>query len=363
DIEEVLRLVLLNLIIRNLVNQLFEAQLHAIRRRRARLRLILNAERRWRVVSTETAWTLVIESCALRTLAIALWKLATNTELRLVPHLFGVGISTVWKCTHEFCRAANKVLLPELMPFPNIHKLAEMATFFEQRFRLPQCISAIDGKHIHIISPTDYHTEYFNWKGWHSIVLQGVVDGRGLFWHVSAGYPGSMHDARVLHVSELWDRVEQGLLFPNQTKNIAGQDVGFYVLGDAANPLQNWLLKPFPDTGSVTAEQRTHNFKISRTRCVVEKAFGRLKGRWRCLLKRNDCHVHFVKSMVLCCCILHNLCEMHGERYIDEWDPPVAPDQLPVVEPNREVDGAAVRVRNALMLRQVQIMNAVLQPS
>lgn len=57
---------------------------------------------------------------------------------------------------------------------------------------------------------------------------------------------------------------------------------------------------------------------------VVENAFGRLKGRWRCLIKRNDSDVELVKSMVVTCCALHNLCESHGEDYQDEWDAPVA---------------------------------------
>lgn len=35
-----------------------------------------------------------------------------------------------------------------------------------------------------------------NRNGWHSIVLQAVVDGRGLQWDVSAGFLGNVHDIR-----------------------------------------------------------------------------------------------------------------------------------------------------------------------
>ncbi|XP_060765273.1 uncharacterized protein LOC132873584 isoform X2 [Neoarius graeffei] len=280
--------------------------------------------------------------------AIALWKLTTNSELRLVSHLFGVGVTTVWRCVREFCTAVNEVLLPELIPFPNDDKLMEMAMNFEQRYGLPQCVGVVAGSHIPNV-PTEYHAEYFNHMGWHSIILQGVVDGNGLFWHVFAGSPGSMHDATVLHVSGLWDLIGQGL-FPNHTKNIAGRDVGYYLLGNAAFPLQSWLMKPFSETGQLTPEQRTYNQKICCASSVAEKAFTRLKGRWRCLLKRNDSQIDLVKTMVLTCCVLHNLCETHDEQYSEEWDPPATGDQILVaLPPEEDAEGAAVDVRDALV--------------
>ena len=39
---------------------------------------------------------------------------------------------------------------------------------------------------------------------------------------------------------------------------------------------------------------------------VVECAFGRLKGRWRSLLKRNDSDVHFLPTYVAACYVLIN---------------------------------------------------------
>uniref|UniRef100_A0A8C2HKI6 DDE Tnp4 domain-containing protein n=1 Tax=Cyprinus carpio TaxID=7962 RepID=A0A8C2HKI6_CYPCA len=280
--------------------------------------------------------------------AIALWKLATGSEYRSVGHLFGASISTVCRCVQEFCAAAETLLIPEQIRFPDQERFKEMAAYIENRWGLPQCIGAIDGSHIPIIAPQDYHCDYFNRKGWHSIILQGVVDGKGLFWNVFTGLPGSLHDARVLRLSTLWEVASRGNHIPASTKNIAGVNVGYYILGDSAYPLQNWLLKPFIDTGRLTAEQRFYNMKISRARVVVENAFGRLKGRWRCLMKRNDCAVHLVKSMVLTCCALHNLCESHGEAYESAWDPPSAAEPVlglaqPVEEEGRDVREALMR--------------------
>ena len=65
-------------------------------------------------------------------------------------------------------------------------------------------------------------------------------------------------------------------------------------------------------------EQLAYNNKTSRARVVVENAFGRLKGRWRCLMKRNYCKMDKITFQVASCCILHNLCESNDE-YRDEW--------------------------------------------
>lgn len=282
--------------------------------------------------------------------AIALWKLATGSEYRSIGHLFGVSATTVCRCVQEFCAAAETVLVPEQIRFPSEEKLREMAAYNENRWGLPHCVGAIDGSHIPVLAPQEYHCDYFNRKGWHSIILQGVVDGKGLFWNVFAGLPGSLHDARVLRLSALWDLASQGNLFPAHTRNIGGVTAGYYLLGDSAYPLQKWLLKPFQDNGRLAPEQQMFNKKFSRARVAVENAFGRLKGRWRCLLKRNDSETKLVKSMVLTCCALHNLCESHGETYVPEWNTPAAATVVePVAAVAQGVEEEGRDVREGLM--------------
>ncbi|KAJ4918813.1 hypothetical protein JOQ06_022154 [Pogonophryne albipinna] len=211
--------------------------------------------------------------------AIALWKLATGSEYRSIGHLFGVSNTTVCRCVQDFCAAAEALLVPELIRSPDREQFAEMAAYTENRWGLPQCVGAIDGSHIPILAPQENHCDYFNQKGWHAIILQGVVDGKGHFWNVFAGMPGSMHDAQVLRLSTLWELASRGDYFPPCTRDIGGVNAGYYILGDNAYPLQSWLLKPFPDTGQLTAEHVVYNKNICRARVVVENAFGRLKGR------------------------------------------------------------------------------------
>jgi hypothetical protein len=52
---------------------------------------------------------------------------------------------------------------------------------------------------------------------------------------------------------------------------------------------------------------------------TVENTFGRLKGRWRRLLKRLDVKTCDVPLIIVACCILHNICEIHHNEFNSEW--------------------------------------------
>ena len=56
---------------------------------------------------------------------------------------------------------------------------------------------SIDGCHIPVMPPSSNHTDYYNRKGWYSIILQAVVDHEYIFRDISVGWPGSVNDARV----------------------------------------------------------------------------------------------------------------------------------------------------------------------
>ncbi|XP_033979943.1 protein ANTAGONIST OF LIKE HETEROCHROMATIN PROTEIN 1-like [Trematomus bernacchii] len=98
-------------------------------------------------------------------IAIALWKLATNSEYRTISHLFGVGRSTVCYCVHEFCSSVVSILLCEFMPWPNAEKLEEMALFFECRWGVPHCWRSANTS---------------SWCRWRSICCSASSDWRSI---------------------------------------------------------------------------------------------------------------------------------------------------------------------------------------
>ena len=103
------------------------------------------------------------------------------------------------------------------------------------------------------------------------------------------------------------------------TENIDDVDVPLVMLGDPAYPLLQWLMKGFPDNGNLTRLEKRFNYRLSKARVVVEHTYGRLKGRWRCLLKRLDVATDSVPGLVGACCVLHNMCEMLGDGFDQDW--------------------------------------------
>ena len=65
-------------------------------------------------------------------------------------------------------------------------------------------------------------------------------------------------------------------------------DVPLIIFGDPMYPLLPWLMKPYIEHPGSSQKDRTFNYRQSRARICVENAFGRLKGHWRCLMKRMD---------------------------------------------------------------------------
>ena len=95
---------------------------------------------------------------------------------------------------------------------------------------------------------------------------------------------------------------ENGSLFPHETTNIKNRtDIPYVILGDVAYLLKSWLLKPYRENVNTPPEQKYFNYRLSRARIIIECAFGKLKGRWRALLKRNNSHVSIMPTIVMAC--------------------------------------------------------------
>jgi len=83
-----------------------------------------------------------------------------------------------------------------------------------------------------------------------------MFDSTLKFIHATVGYPGSIQDARVLRLSGLYELAENEQILSAPTCNINGTEIRPFFADDSAYPLTNWLIKPYPDRGRLTPEQR-----------------------------------------------------------------------------------------------------------
>ena len=101
-------------------------------------------------------------------MAVTMWRLATNVKYRTLGELFRLGRSTVGKIVH----------------FPTDQTLKQVIRGFRTKSGFPQVAGVIDGTHIQSIQPSVNATDYFNCKGFHSLVMQAVVDFQAAFTDV-----------------------------------------------------------------------------------------------------------------------------------------------------------------------------------
>lgn len=182
-----------------------------------------------------------------------------------------------------------------------------MQDFQDRSHGIPGVIGVIDGCHIQIIQPHNNPTDYYNRKGFHSIILQGVCDNKRRFIDVHIGVPGRAHDARVFRNSPLFQNIMYHNLIPERN----------HLIGDSAYPLNKFVMVPYKDNGHLTYEQIRYNQRLSSIRSTIERAFGLLKGKFRKLKYLEMNNLDLINYAIASACILHNFILMEEGNYND----------------------------------------------
>ncbi|KAJ1103761.1 hypothetical protein NDU88_001182 [Pleurodeles waltl] len=124
---------------------------------------------------------------------------------------------------------------------------------------------------------------------------------------VNAMFPGSVHDAYILRNSSI--PYVMGQL----------QRHRLWLLGDSGYPNLSWLLTPvrFPRT---RAEER-YNEAHGRIMRAIERTFGLLKARFRCLHMTGGSLFYSPKKVcqiIVACCMLHSLALRRQVPFLQE---------------------------------------------
>lgn len=145
--------------------------------------------------------------------------------------------STVGKIISETVIVLWNELQPEHMPVPTRDNLKKIAEDFYNIWNFPNCIGAIDGKHI--LCPKNSGFMFFNYKKYFSIVLQGVADASYKFITIDVGGYGKQSDDGTFKVSDLYKLLNNKLLDIPEPSNLPQTNVKtpFVLIRDEAYPL------------------------------------------------------------------------------------------------------------------------------
>ena len=205
-------------------------------------------------------------------LAVALRYLVTGDSMQTISFSFRLGHSTVCDIIDDTCEAIWETFLLNLFLLPKTVMNGRKSVNF------PHCVGAIDGKHIMIQAPANAGSQYYNFKGTHSIVLLAVCDYNYCFTLLNIGDYGRLSDGGVLSNSSFGNAMKTNSLALPDADNVAGikSPIPYFFVGDQAFPLSTNMLRPYLSS-YLQLNQRIFNYRLSRALRVIEKCLWYIK--------------------------------------------------------------------------------------
>ena len=228
-----------------------------------------------------------------------------SASLYVIRDAHGPSESTICRTVKRVVTAINASLFDEIIQWPERpHTLAD--DFFLLG-GMPCVCGVVDGTLVPITAPSNHEHQFVDrHKKGHSINVMAVAGPNMKFYYVSAKWPGSVNDARVLRNSSLNNAFQNGFR-PFH---------GAVILGDSIYPTKNWLIppQPAPHGGAEERFNRAHK----KTRAVIERAFGVMKARFPILRHIRVLEASYAAEIIKTVCVLHNLClQFEQHRYND----------------------------------------------
>ncbi|MCO5614977.1 hypothetical protein L7F22_069263 [Adiantum nelumboides] len=255
-----------------------------------------------------------------RKVGVALMYLATGCSFQVVSEKFGCGVSIVSKTLDDFI-AAMLSHLHAIIKWPSTHtEIQSTKARMQSSKRFSNCMGAIDCTHIKtVMSAKELTTNWYDRKGNYSMISQGIVDADMRFLDIYAGFPRPANSKRVLQNSSFFCLAQTNQRLNGPTFSHRHYTIREYIIGNGGFYSLPWLFIPFQEP--CLPSQSRYNYRLSSTRMVVERAFGRLKNAWRIIDEVVKIHdIKRVPKVITVCCMLHNMAITHGMQVLNEID-------------------------------------------
>ena len=119
-------------------------------------------------------------------LAVTLRHLSTGESYTLLQYQRRVGRTTIVKFVPKVCKAILHEFQKDYLICPTVPgDWKSIEEKFRNRWNVLHAVGALNGKHIAIRKPWKSGSEYFNYKGYFSLVLLALVDAEYKFLWVN----------------------------------------------------------------------------------------------------------------------------------------------------------------------------------
>lgn len=221
---------------------------------------------------------------------------------------YRIGHSTIGRILRKVSKVIWDTLREECFPALTEEKWREIADGFQRLCQFPNCIGAIDGKHVRIRKPKMSGSLYHNYKNYFSVVLLALCDANYTFIYIDVGSFGKDSDSAIFQRSSFYKKLKNNELNIPRKQPLPGTEgpnMPFTFIGDEAFSLSEHIMRPF--SGKVLSDkQRIFNYRLSRARRNIESSFGILSNKWKIFQKPINVDLDLAISLIKTCCVLHN---------------------------------------------------------
>ena len=240
-------------------------------------------------------------------LALTLHFLASGDSQMSLSFAYRVSPASVSLLIDATLKAIWSHFKEDYLPQPSKDQWMEIAENYRMIWNFPNCIGALDGKHISIQCPPRSGSQFYNYKNFHSIVLMALCDANYLFIMIDVCSYGRDCDSAVFHRTVLSSMLKSPVecLPPSSPIVDQGEPMPLTLVADEAFPLMKHLMRPFPGK-HCDSEEKSFNYRLFRARRTVENTFGILASRWRFFRKPVIASPEKAERIVCATCVLHN---------------------------------------------------------